>query len=171
MKAAALHSDDAHFSLAMMYREGQGGPRDVPRSVAHLAVAASWGHMRALNFLAHALYDEDSWLAQYGREHHLQRRKQAMASVLSGDRPYHSHSGGVAGIGPPATSVSSSNSSSSSNATAAADALLHSSLVFDAFELIKIYLPGGSVIPLPYPLGNPAGGCATCTCRPLVRLL
>jgi hypothetical protein len=150
LKAAALRNDDAHFSLAMLYREGLGCPKDVPRSVAHLAVAASWGHLRALNFLAHALYDADSWLAQYGREQHLHRRKQAMASVLAGTSSYHSQGGVLTGLQPSAPA-------GNSNATAAADALLHSSMVFDAFELIKIYLADGSVVPLPYPLGNPEG--------------
>lgn len=149
LKAAALRSDEAHFSLAMIYREGLGCPKDLPRSVAHLAVAASWGHLRALNFLAHALYDGDSWLAQHGREQHLQRRTKAMAAVLTGA---------------PTVTVNfmSHNSTAASNtsaATAAADSLLHSSLVFDAFELIKVYLPGGEVVPLPYPLGNPDGAC------------
>jgi TPR repeat protein len=148
LKAAARHSDDAHFSLAMIYREGLGCAKDVPRSVAHLAVAASWGHVRALNFLAHALHDGDSWLAQYGREQHALRRHRAMLSVLlstpTHDGEMHAGAGGAA-------------ASSSSNATAAADALLRNSLVFDEFELIKIYLSNGQVVPMPYPLGNPAG--------------
>jgi TPR repeat protein len=153
LKAAALHSDDAHFSLAMIYREGLGCPKDIPRSVAHLAVAASWGHVRALNFLAHALHDGDSWLAQYGREQHALRRHRAMLSVLLAT-PAHDGEMGAGGAG---AATASPRASSSGNATAAADALLRNSLVFDEFELIKIYLSNGQVVPMPYPLGNPAG--------------
>lgn len=58
---------------------------DIPRSVAHLAVAASWGHVRSLNFLSHALYDADSWLLQYGREQVAARRSKAMLNVLMRD--------------------------------------------------------------------------------------
>ena len=60
---------------------------DIPRSVAHLAVAASWGHVRSLNFLSHALYDADSWLMQYGREQVAVRRQKAMLNVLTRDDP------------------------------------------------------------------------------------
>jgi TPR repeat protein len=153
LKAAALHSDDAHFSLAMIYREGLGCPKDIPRSVAHLAVASSWGHVRALNFLAHALHDGDSWLAQYGREQHALRRHRAMLSVLLATPAHDGELG--AGFAVEASALPRANSSG--NATAAADALLRNSLVFDEFELIKIYLSNGQVVPMPYPLGNSAG--------------
>ena len=68
-------------------REGKGTAVDIPRSVAHLAVAASWGHVRSLNFLSHALYDADSWLMQYGREQVTVRRQKAMLNVLTRDDP------------------------------------------------------------------------------------
>lgn len=55
----------------MLLREGTGGPIDVPQAVAHLAQAASLGHIRAMNFLAHGLYDPESWLGQFGREQRL----------------------------------------------------------------------------------------------------
>lgn len=151
LKAAALQNDDAHFSLAMLYREGLGCPKDVPRSVAHLAVAASWGHSRALNFLAHALYDADSWLAQYGREQHAMRRRQAMLRVLTSDRDSSAAATGKVKLAPLSTDEAHSNT------TAFTDALLQGSQVFNEFELIKVFLPDGSIVPLPYPLGNPSG--------------
>lgn len=205
LKAAAHRSDDAHFSLAMLYREGLGCPKDIPRSVAHLAVAASWGHVRALNFLAHALYDSDSWLAQYGREQHEVRRKHAMLSVLtstaesgissgsagsdktnkpattsstpqnsaddkssaSGVGTAGTKAGTAGGAGAPTSTSASSSAPANGTDTnttdhAAArrnytDSLLKSSLVFNEFELIKIYMADGSIVPLPYPLGNQEG--------------
>lgn len=82
----------------MIHREGLGCPKDIPRSVAHLSVAASWGHVRAMNFLAHALFDADSWLLQYGREQVETRRKEVMLELLSGVRSNSSaHAVGVDG--------------------------------------------------------------------------
>ncbi len=70
---------------------------DIPRSVAHLAVAASWGHVRSLNFLSHALYDADSWLLQYGREQVAVRRQKAMLNLLTRDDPVKANTTGLSG--------------------------------------------------------------------------
>ena len=73
------------YKLHLIFtREGLGCPKDIPRSVAHLSVAASWGHVRSMNFIAHALFDADSWLLQYGREQEETRRKDVMLELLSG---------------------------------------------------------------------------------------
>lgn len=37
------------------------------------------------------------------------------------------------------------------------DTLLRSSMVFSEFELVNIYLPDGTLVPLPHPLGSPEG--------------
>ena len=53
----------------MMLREGEGltaGP-DIPGCMKYLTRAASTGHVRSLNFLAHALFDHESWLGHYSR--------------------------------------------------------------------------------------------------------
>ena len=44
----------------MMLREGEGGAADVPQVMMYLAQAASMTHVRALNFLAHALFDPEA---------------------------------------------------------------------------------------------------------------
>lgn len=67
-KAAELNSADGHFSLAMMYREGSAGSIDVPLCIIHLSLAIQLGHVRASNFLAHALLDPEGWFYQYGKE-------------------------------------------------------------------------------------------------------
>jgi TPR repeat protein len=192
LKAAAQHSDDAHFSLGVLYREGSPEvPRDVPRGVAHMAVAASWGHVRSLNYLAHALYDGDSWLAQYGREQQRARRNEAMMEALVGSAvvvpspekavPPVTKVGTSAAAGAARVNATIGNSSSS-NATATpsssapktpaaavappasttnlTDALLRSITGARSIadpELLKIYLPDGAIVPLPYPLGSPDG--------------
>jgi TPR repeat protein len=79
-RAAELGSAEGHFSYAMMLREGVGGPIDIPLALVHLAVAASHNQVRSINFLAHALFDPDSWLGQYGREQ-KQRTYQANATL------------------------------------------------------------------------------------------
>jgi hypothetical protein len=195
LKAAAQHSDDAHFSLGVLYREGSPEvPRDVPRGVAHMAVAASWGHVRSLNYLAHALYDGDSWLAQYGREQQRARRNEAMMEALVGSAVVVPSpekavppvtkvgtSAAPAAAGAARVNATIGNSSSSSNATATpnssapsapaaaaapasttnlTDALLRSITGARSIadpELLKIYLPDGAIVPLPYPLGSPDG--------------
>lgn len=88
-KAADLDSADGHFSLAVMLQPGGTDPRgkiDIPLSVVHLAEAASLGHVRAANFLAHGLFDSESWLRQYGREEELKRKKEATFDVLFPNR-------------------------------------------------------------------------------------
>jgi TPR repeat protein len=67
-KAANMDYPGGHFALAIMLKEGIGGPVSIPLCVLHLAQAASKSHVRALNFLAHGLFDPESWLGQYGRE-------------------------------------------------------------------------------------------------------
>ena len=210
-----------HFTTPIC-REGKGTAVDIPRSVAHLAVAASWGHVRSLNFLSHALYDADSWLMQYGREQVAVRRQKAMLNVLTRDDPVKTkavissgESGTSSGVDASGTGKAEAGGAKidpltakldpldpnffnatanryannttklfsavlclTYNATpllmffnlfcstqkshdearvAFTDALLRSSLVFNELELIKIYLPDGTLVPLPYPLGSPEG--------------
>ncbi len=70
VRACATGSPDAHFSLFFIYQsgEGEGNHVNIPLAVHHLTEAVSGGHVRATNFLAHGLYDPESWLAGYGRE-------------------------------------------------------------------------------------------------------
>lgn len=67
-KAADLDSPEGHFSLAALLKDGEGGERNIEEAVKHFCKAASSGHLRSINFLAHALYDSESWLGSYSRE-------------------------------------------------------------------------------------------------------
>jgi len=42
------------------------------------------------------------------------------------------------------------------------DTLLRSSMVFSEFDLVNIYLPDGTLVPLPHPLGSPEGERLAC---------
>ena len=68
-KAADQGNQDSQFTLAMMLREGagEGDTPDYLGCLHFLTRAASSGHLRSLSYLAHALYDHESWLAHYGR--------------------------------------------------------------------------------------------------------
>ena len=177
LKAAKRHNgEDAHFALAMMLREGKGGPVNIPLCVAHLAHAASWGHVRALNFLAHGLYDSESWLHQYGREQHLLERNAAMRSMLVPPSTTFSSPRLERG-----TSISSTNTNTNTRAfvfsgrrdstsTADSDDAHNSTEVdvekasrdlldFNEDTPITIYLPSGEIVELPYPVGSSTGSC------------
>lgn len=67
-KAASLGSADGHFSYGTMLHQGQAGYKDVPTAMVHFVKAINMGHIRATNFVAHALYDPESWLYGYGRQ-------------------------------------------------------------------------------------------------------
>jgi hypothetical protein len=64
----------------MMLRKGEGGAADVPQVMMYLAQAASMTHVRALNFLAHALFGPESWLTHYAREQALKKHKERSAT-------------------------------------------------------------------------------------------
>lgn len=67
-RAADMGSAEGHFALSIMMKHGEGGPPNIPLAVLHLAQACSLGNIRAINYLAHALWDPESWLAVYARE-------------------------------------------------------------------------------------------------------
>jgi hypothetical protein len=67
-RAADMGSAEGHFALSFMMKHGEGGPPSIPLAVLHLAQASSLGNIRAINYLAHALWDPESWLATYARE-------------------------------------------------------------------------------------------------------
>jgi len=83
IQAAKLNSEEAHYELGQMYLNGHGSDVDVPRATAHLAVAASMGHFKAINSLSLALYDTTSWLSKYGRSNRQRYRKQVMVDILT----------------------------------------------------------------------------------------
>ncbi len=56
-----------------MLREGEGDAADVPQ-------AASMTHVRALNFLPHALFGPESLVAHYAREQALKKHKERGAT-------------------------------------------------------------------------------------------
>ena len=67
-------------SLSMMLLHGEGGAKDIELSVLHLCIGASFGHLRSMNSLAHALLDHYSWLATYARD--IAARKYSGAADL-----------------------------------------------------------------------------------------
>lgn len=80
--AASKGCDDAVFSLAMISLNFE---KNISAALRLLTTAASHGHLRASNYLAHALFDGESWLAQHGRERLAQitQRKYEWAIFLS----------------------------------------------------------------------------------------
>ena len=67
----------------MMHKEGIGGPASIPRTVFYLTLAANKGHLRSLNFLAHGLFDVDSWWHTFDREFKdLKRSKELVAMIM-----------------------------------------------------------------------------------------
>ena len=66
-RAAIMGSAEGFYSLGTMTREGIGGDIDLPLAVDYFAKATSLGNIRAANYLAHALWDSESWLGNYAR--------------------------------------------------------------------------------------------------------
>jgi hypothetical protein len=50
------------------------GEPDVRGALPYLARAAGYGSVRALNFIAHALYDAESWIGSYARQRKLENK-------------------------------------------------------------------------------------------------
>lgn len=163
VKAAKLNNEDAFFALGTMYMNGQGTIAvDIPRTVAFITISASLGSFRAMNFMAHALFDSTSWLAQYGRETRLRYRNEAILGAMNITSFVDAHT---------ATTNTVSNkqinnnhddniTSNSSNTTVdIAEELLTPSAFFSSFHVFRVYLPDGTVVPLPYPLGSSEGSC------------
>lgn len=130
LTAALLGSEDAIFSLAVMFKEGFGGETSIPTAVTLFAAAATLGHVRSMNYIAHALFDAESWLAHYGRE-------QALLQT------YSAYSSGLTAVIPKAET----------------DELSLKDFVGNGSRPIKIRLPDDIVITLPFPLGSVQGSC------------
>ena len=74
--ACDLGCPDAHFAMALLYiSEDDYGDPDIETAVVHLVQASNAHHVRAMNFLAHGLYDPDSWLNLYGRRNAEMKRR------------------------------------------------------------------------------------------------
>lgn len=65
--AAYLDSPSGHFSYAALMINDRDDA-DVELGILHLSRAIAHGHIRAMNFLAHSLYDPTSWLHHHRRE-------------------------------------------------------------------------------------------------------
>ena len=66
--ACDLGSPDAHYAMAVLYvSEEEYGDPDIETAMVHLVQASNALHVRAMNFLAHGLYDPDSWLNVHAR--------------------------------------------------------------------------------------------------------
>jgi hypothetical protein len=76
--AAYLDSPAGHFSYGASMANNHEEP-DVELAILHLSRAIAHGHIRAMNFLAHGLYDAYSWFHHHRREsihHHRQNLSQ-----------------------------------------------------------------------------------------------
>lgn len=68
-KAAEYDFHESHFQIALIYKAGGDSiPVDIPKTVVHLTLAASLGSTKALSYLAHAFFDQNSWIVKYSRE-------------------------------------------------------------------------------------------------------
>ena len=66
--AAEYNMHESHFCLANIYKTGSPSiPKNIPQAVVHLTKAASLNGIKAVNHLAEAFYDENSWLSEYLR--------------------------------------------------------------------------------------------------------
>lgn len=66
--AAEYNMHESHFCLANIYKTGSPSiPKNIPQAVVHLTQAASLNGIKAVNHLAEAFYDENSWLSEYLR--------------------------------------------------------------------------------------------------------
>ena len=182
IKAAKANSEDAHFSIALMFLHGQGSSIDIPRCVAHMALSCSMGNVRAINFLSHALYDQTSWLAQYARERQIQLRQEAMLASILSPRPLSSLSSSSSSNYNDSllsnttqlpilnnNTITTNSSSSTMSEHNSSDSLLYASPFFTDFNYIRIFLSDGTLVPLPYPLGSDDGSCEAAL--PLLKLL
>jgi len=80
-------STDGHFALAAMMQGAQGGPLDVPGAIRHAVIAANAGHARSKYFLAHGLYDPESWLYAWGRQQTWAKQEKNRVRYMYG-RPH-----------------------------------------------------------------------------------
>ena len=136
-----MDSAEGHFSLAMMLREGKGGIVNVPLAIVHLARASSLGMIRAINFLAHGLYDHESWLAQYGREQQLLLLKQQNSSYYSG-KSINSKLD--------ITEINNKTAVNATNISKSTESLKSTSnLIYDSNKPIIVYLPNNEIIEIP----------------------
>ena len=65
-----MGNPEAHFSMAILLHSqaNDAGNEDaIPLCVLHLAKAASRGHIRALGYISHGVFDPESWFNQYIR--------------------------------------------------------------------------------------------------------
>lgn len=71
LRACHLGSSDAHYTLGTLYVDRY----EVETGIVHLVQAANAQHVRALNYLAHGLYDPDSWLFMFHRRRQQKERE------------------------------------------------------------------------------------------------
>jgi TPR repeat protein len=62
-KSAEVGSALGHFNYAAFLKDGIGGEKNFVLCIYHLSAAITLGNTDAMNFLAHALYDPESWLS------------------------------------------------------------------------------------------------------------
>ena len=132
VRACATGSVDAHFSLFFIFQTGEGldNTPNIPLAMHHLVESVNSGHVRAMNFLAHGLYDPESWLSGYGRESAYASRY-GLENLAQGVKKEFDHT--ILRSGPV------------------------SSWVYNSSEPFQVRLPVG-VVNLPVPLGS-GDGC------------
>lgn len=164
MKAIERGSINAHFSLAVLHLEGRQGTPDIPQCVFHLAMASALGHTRALNFLAHALFDGDSWLHDYGRSQH---EKMTSLDILGG-HPNITNNITYSTISRPLPNATGhwldqmsqwlTKSKNKKNTTSQIKQNLTEAWKYDGSRPLHFYV-GAKLVHMPHPLGSYDGSC------------
>eukprot|EP01038_Epipyxis_sp_PR26KG_P017360 gene17360-23977_t len=147
LRAVELNSPEGMFSLAMLHREGIGGQVSIPYCLFFLSLGASRGHVRSINFLAHALFDQESWLAHYGKENIFEKQNLLILDSLF---PNHNASH---------TNDNSLPRVNKFNHINLRNKKRNISEEFDGKSPIEFLLPNGNLIKLPFPYGSLEGSC------------
>lgn len=143
LKGLKLGSTDALFSLSYIWREGLLGRQNIPLSVALLATAASFGEVRSIDYLIHALYDSRSWLYQFGRENNLKKRNRFYSLHLSSEN----------------NSFENKTFFEAFQNHVKIEEEVKKLIKFNETEPIRIHLPYDKIVTLPFPIGSRLGSC------------
>ena len=171
LRAARLGSPEGLFQLAVMSMKGEGKREpDVPRAVLFLAEAINRGHIRSMNFLAHALYDKESWLYTHSRDERAAQRfrehSRNFQKLQGGGSTENGTDNGTVGTTP----HPQAKKAGAEGAEAEWDPWSDSA--GGARDNIVIHLPDGSVHSIPFPLSSLEGSAAAdCAALALLRFL
>lgn len=152
-KAASLGNSDAHFSLAAILISDTSNNRNIPLALVYLCHAVSARHLRAMGYLAHGLFDPESWLHQYIRVQDFKRMNDfEIYSKNKSNNILNSKS-------PPADNTYDNNNNSKDNTNNETDSkeMKFKVLKYNSSQPITVRFDG-RMYELPRPFGN-GDGC------------